>query len=412
MSKSKRRKVKKRQARRKIKKSNQRLTNSRKGQLKIGIFWLVFSLLLVGYVVYIVILVIGVKKNDPLSKNGSSSYLLSDTSFDDLDKTLWIFEEGEGDDEKISEVFLIASNREKDFLLNIYIPGWISFSLTEEDFGNILTVSNFKYAGEFLNKGRGIEYAVWQLEQILGTKIDSYIWIGDREQFLYSEVFGYYKDPKGIYGYDSSEEDFTQSALLLDSFLSQFSFLEVSLHPQKISTMGEGIISNKNLVDILGKIVSTKRELQKNEKHIIDLGNTKYVKEELSNVGGLSYYFNPSKYDEVLREHFLNILDRGLEKERVKVEVYNGSGITGAASQMARRIENSGCDIIRFENAPNLLEHTILYIPDAERFKNSVAVVKEVVGTNVDVIHNRPQFMTTGDIIVVLGKDIERIYSF
>jgi len=410
MSKAKRKRVKRKQGKRKG--NRKEASNVNKGQLRVSILVLLFLLSIIGYVVYTAILITGIEKNDPLEENGSSAYLLSSTSSDDLDKTLWIFEEGEGDDKKITEAFLVASNREKNFLLNIYIPGWIRFSLAEEEFGNALTVSNFRYAGEFLNEGRGIEYAIWQFEQMLGTKIDSYIWIGKREQSLYSEVFGYYKDPKGTYGYDFSKEDFAQNTLLLDSFVSEYSFLGIILHPQKVSSIGEGIISNRSFADVLGKIISTRKELRRSEKYIIDLGNTKYIDEELSNAGGLSYYLNSSKYDGVLREYFLNILDRELEKERVRVEVYNGSGISGAASQMARRIENSGCDIVRYENAPDFLEHTVLYIPDEERFKNSVAIVKEVVGTNVEVLNSRPQFMTTGDIVVVLGRDIERIYSF
>jgi hypothetical protein len=59
-----------------------------------------------------------------------------------------------------------------------------------------------------------------------------------------------------------------------------------------------------------------------------------------------------------------------------------------------------------------MLDNTVLYIPDEDRFKNSIDVVKEVVDGNVEIINDRPTFMTTGDIVVVLGKDIERIYSF
>jgi hypothetical protein len=176
--------------------------------------------------------------------------------------------------------------------------------------------------------------------------------------------------------------------------------------------MGEGIISNRRYVDILSKISFTKHELRGSEKHLIDLGNSEYLEEELSNMGGLAYHFNSSKYDGVFRGYLLDILDRELEKEQVRVEVYNGSGISGAAGQMARKIENSGCDVVRYENAPNMLDNTVLYIPDEDRFKNSIDVVKEVVDGNVEIINDRPTFMTTGDIVVVLGKDIERIYSF
>mgnify|MGYP000877834862 CR=1 FL=1 len=408
----------KRNRRKRIKREQEKIKavsmkkNTTKKAFKKSIFIILISLLFVGYLSYIVILITGIPKEDPLNSNGSSSYLLSKTTFDDLDKTLWIFEEGEGGDSKITEAFLIASNSEKSFLLNIYIPGWLYFASTEEDFGDALAVSNFKYAGEFLEEGRGIEYAIWQFEQMLGTKIDNYIWIGGKEQSLYSDIFGYFRDSKGDFNYDSSQENFTQDSLLLDSFVSEFSFLKIPLHPDKISGIGEGIVSNRNFMEVLNKISQTSRQLNGYEKHIIDLGGAEYVSEELSASGGVAYYFNSSAYDEVFREYLLSILDRELEKEQVKVEVYNGSGISGAAGQMARKIENSGSDVVRYENAPDLLERTILYVPDEERFKNSLSVVQEVVGTNVEVRNTRPDFMTTGDIIVVLGEDIEKMYAF
>ncbi len=409
MGKTKRRRVKREQEKIRVKGTKK---STSKKSFKKEILYILGILLLIGYTIFTVVLITGVTKEDPLNDNGSSSYLLSETTFDDLDKTLWIFEEGEGSDSKISEAYLIASNSEKGFLLNIYIPGWLYFSSTEDDFGNALTVSNFEYAGEFLKNGRGVEYAVWQFEQMLGTKIDNYVWVGDKEQSLYSDIFGYYRDSKGTFQYDASDGDFTQDALVLDSFMSKFSFLKIYIHPQSISEFGEGLFSNKGFTDILSKISNTNRQLKGYEKHIIDLGSSEYVDEELSTAGGVAYYFNSTKYDEVFREYLLSILDRELEKEQVKIEVYNGSGISGAAGQMARKIENSGCDVVRYENAPDLLERTTLYVPDEGRFENSLAVVKEVVGTNVDIINERPEFMTTGDIVVVLGEDIEKIYSF
>jgi hypothetical protein len=405
MSKSKRRKVKRIQKRRSSKKHTRKSVNKK-------YLWLFLPFVVIGYVIYISVLITGVEKNDPLEANGSSSYLLSGASLGDLDKTLWVFEEGEGEDSSIKDAFLVASNKEKDFLLNIYIPGWIYFSFAEEKFGNALTVSNFRYAGEFLEDGRGVEYGVWQFEQMLGTKINNYVWIGDKEQSLYSDIFGNYKEIRGNFNYNVDDGDFTNDALLLDSFLNVFSVLDIPLHPGKVSEMGEGIISNRRYVDILSKISFTKHELRGSEKHLIDLGNSEYLEEELSNMGGLAYHFNSSKYDGVFRGYLLDILDRELEKEQVRVEVYNGSGISGAAGQMARKIENSGCDVVRYENAPNMLDNTVLYIPDEDRFKNSIDVVKEVVDGNVEIINDRPTFMTTGDIVVVLGKDIERIYSF
>ena len=404
-------------SRRKIKREQERrLKKGKRSKKKISFkwkwFWYIFALVGIGYCIYVSVLITGIEKNDPLSTNGSSSYLLSGTSFDDLEKTLWIFEKGEGSDSSIEKVFLIASNKEKGLLLNIYIPGWLYFASTENTLGNDISVSNFRYAGDFLEDGRGIEYAIWQFEQMLGTKIDNYIWIGEKEQSLYSKIFGYFTESKDTFDYDSTEADFTQDALLLDSFLSKYFVFEIFKYPRGTEEMGEGILSNRNFVEVLGELSMTKRELGNYEKHLIDLGNTEYLEEELSNSGGMVYYFNTIAYDKSFRKYLEEMLDRELEKEQVKIEVYNGSGISGAAEQMARKIENSGCDVVRYENAPDTIKKTLLYIPDEERFENSIEVVKEVVGSTVEIVNTRPSFMTTGDIVVVLGEDIERMYSF
>ncbi len=53
----------------------------------------------------------------------------------------------------------------------------------------------------------------------------------------------------------------------------------------------------------------------------------------------------------------------------VRVEVYNGIGLTGVAYSFGRKITNSGCDVVRYENAPNMYTKTTLFIPDMESFK-------------------------------------------
>ncbi len=116
-SKSRRKKIKRKQE----KKSSRLVQRGGKGRKfpvkEFAVFFLVLFFL--GYLVYTIILITGIKKNDPLSENGSSVFLLSNESSDDLNETLWIFEEGLGSDSKISSAFLVASNRDKSFILNI-----------------------------------------------------------------------------------------------------------------------------------------------------------------------------------------------------------------------------------------------------------------------------------------------------
>jgi hypothetical protein len=101
-----------------------------------------------------------------------------------------------------------------------------------------------------------------------------------------------------------------------------------------------------------------------------------------------------------------------LEKERVRVEVYNASGIPGIASSFARKISNSCCDVVRFDNAPNIEDSTLLYIPNPDDFVESTEAVTELFTWPYKIINGRPSFMTTGDIVIILGKDISGMYSF
>jgi len=92
--------------------------------------------------------------------------------------------------------------------------------------------------------------------------------------------------------------------------------------------------------------------------------------------------------------------------------VYNGSGVAGAAMQFGRKIENSGCDVVRYENAPDIIDKTIMYIPKLDDFKKSFKIVSEIFSDNFELVEGRPDFMTTGDIVIILGEDIKRMYSF
>ena len=91
--------------------------------------------------------------------NSSSSYLLG-KSGKDLNKTLIIFESGKDDKRKISKAYVYIRNSKKKLGMLLYIPENLYFNELEEDFGNKIPVSSLRYAGDFLQKGRGVEYAL------------------------------------------------------------------------------------------------------------------------------------------------------------------------------------------------------------------------------------------------------------
>jgi hypothetical protein len=73
---------------------------------------------------------------------------------------------------------------------------------------------------------------------------------------------------------------------------------------------------------------------------------------------------------------------------------------------------NNGCDVVRFGNTPELLERTQIYVSDENEFNDSLKVVAEVLFDRYEILEERPSFMTTGDIVVLLGADILQMEMF
>lgn len=394
-----------------------RRKNSKKKQIHIN--WsktLVYGLLLLLALFFSTYLVIifSAKLGDPTKQNGSHQYLLSKSSVD-FEKTLVVMESGSGSDRKISEIYLFLTNPSKKESILIYVPGWTYFSGLEEDFGNSIALSSFRYAGDFLQEGRGVEYAIWQIGQMLGIKADKYIWFSPEGLSNYAEIYG---DFSGVE--DKYREYFktADSDLLGDSFYklnmlaSKYSAIDNMTHLGSILKMQGLVFSNMSFRQYLSFWETFNTKIVKTETYGIDLSYYRYSTEDLSSTGGQIRYLNTTEFDTVYRNLISKVVDRSLEKERVRVEVYNGSGVAGAAKQFGRKIENSGCDVVRYENAPSTADRTVVYVSNKDNYKNSLEIVTEILSGSFDLVEGRPAFMTTGDIVVVLGKDIQQMYSF
>ncbi len=354
------------------------------------------------------------KLSDPTKANGSNQYLLSQTN-DDTSTTLVVLEGKSGSEKKINEAYLFLTNKNKEESILIYIPGWLYYGGLEENFGNSISVSSFRYAGDFLQEGRGVEYAIWQIGQMLGIKVDNYIWLSPEGVKNYSEMYGdisevedklkeYYKVSEG----DSLNDSFFK----LSTMSTKYSALKNMTKLSNLIDSNSMVYSNLGFTGFLQFFESLNKTIIKTETYGIDLSYARYSTEDLSTSGGQIRYINTDEFDSVYRNLIAKIIDRALEKERVRVEIYNGSGVAGAAKQFGRKIENSGCDVVRYENAPKTMDRTILYISNEQNFVNSLKVVSEILSGSYDLVVGRPEFMTTGDIVVVLGQDIKQMYSF
>lgn len=377
------------------------------------ILLLLFLLSILGYGGYAYIGLSNIKSEDPLKQSNSEYYLLSNQK-DALEKTLIVFEEKYNEKERISVAYMYAENKEKGVSVLTYIPGWIEYSDLEKDFGGSIAVSAFRYGGDSLQEGRGFEYAIWQFEQILGSNIDEYIWVGSEALDVFEEKLGKSTGDSVYAQYYSNGFDVNQEAFFLNSFVSKLGWLNLIISSSKFKNSQAVIYSS---LPTLGNVILKLRQIHQNtvslRPYLIDFSNSQYLSSKESTSGiGISSYIKTQEYDSVWRGFVDSMIDRKLEKERVRVEIYNGSGMSGYASQYARRIRNSGCEVVRYDNAPQEQDKTQFFVPNRNDFVNSLEVILELFPGTYEILQERPVFMTTGDIVIILGKDIPTVYSF
>jgi len=379
-----------------------------------SIFVLITIILFLGFAIYYTFTVAGIKNIDKTRLNGSQRYLLSQSNGESK-RTVIIIEKGLDKERKISEVYLFLSNKEKGKSLLVYIPNWLYFTGLEENFGSAIPISSFRYAGDTLQEDRGVEYSVWQISQILGITFNNYIYINSEANNTLNAVFGEDVAQRDRYKEVFKAEDkssLSEGFFKLQAISSKISFVKSLFKLNEFNNFNNNIYSNLSFIQTINLLKSIDKTLQSTESYAIDLTSPKYSEEKLSNTGGIKRYFLSTEFDKSYRELISLLIDRELEKERVRVEVYNGSGVAGSAMQFGRKIENSGCDVVRYENAPKTIEKTVVYISKPEDFKKSFKIVSEIFSDNFDLVQGRPDFMTTGDIVIILGEDIKRMYSF
>ena len=326
----------------------------------------IFVILTIIYTIYFLVLGTMIKIEDPTASNFSQGYLLSSNT-NDLEKTLIVFESGFDDDRKIADAYLLLYNANKEISMMIHIPGYIYFNDLEEEFGTPIQVSSLRYAGDFLQKGRGVEYALAQFSQLLGIKFNNYIWLTSEALTVLRESYGDINDTKEIYKQSYILDD---ENILTDEFLRPHSlgknmsafrtYFEIS----NLKNLTGNLYSNMSLSKVYAKLGSWDSIAKNTSSYALDVSSAKMLEEEIADTGGQRSSLNIKEFDKTFRNFYSKVIDRGLEEERVRVEVYNGSGITGIAYQLGRKIVNSGCDVVRYGNAPSLEEKTVIYVPN------------------------------------------------
>jgi hypothetical protein len=401
---------------RKRRKAKRKSTQKKRSSKKIGLSLIAISIIgafIAIFSVYSALSLFSINTKDPLVENLSAHRFLSNMDTD-LEKTMFLFEQGEGEDRTISSVYILLTNKEKGNSIVVYIPGFVYFNGLEEDFGSPIPISSLRYAGEFLQEGMGVDYSLWQINQILGFSVHDYIWFTAEAGQTLNEVYGSPDNIKDKYKEAYSENGMTlsDSYLKLHAISAQHSPIKTFLRVNTLKDMDQKVLSNISFTSALRRLGAFENTVVETNTLVLDLSSPDYSSEELSDLGGQIRTIDLSEYDKNLRRSYIDVIDRDVERERVRVEVYNGSDAAGKAGIYARKILNNGCDVVRFGNTPELLERTQIYVSDENEFNDSLKVVAEVLFDRYEILEERPSFMTTGDIVVLLGADILQMEMF
>ncbi len=264
---------------------------------------------------------------------------------------------------EIMHGFLFVQNAENATALIFYIPSWVYIG--EERFS---TINHFGLNDSF---GGGYSLLTQKLGNQFALKINSLIAI------------------------EYSDEDvdinklFRKNTQITDLFLND-----------KLGLYYADMVSNLNYKELLQKWFELKQIAKKTQ--IIKIEND-YLVEELISTGEFVYKLNTSKIDSTINSNSAVFFDKQVKKEQARVEVYNAGSSSGMASLYSRILTNLGFNVIRYGNCPVSYDKTTIFVSDKEKFAQSLNIVRSLFIIDVVIVEERPDFMNTGDIVIIIN---------
>lgn len=295
-------------------------------------------------------------------------------------------------DSKVVGIYIFIFNQVSGESLTYYIPQWVYSDDYSNSFEQPVSVENLLYMASTINPENTYQFVINQISSVVGMIFDSYVFLPTDKA---SEITSQCK-------YDSS-----QGVQYIDDCLDGVGNPFNDINPEKLNIFISSLHTNldyKQLMQLKNRI-STIDFVGGN---VFDLSGDNYVTQSTlpSDQSVVVSKLVVGSIDNILAENIEIVSSKSLQKELVKVEVYNGSGMPKYAVKYSRYINNMGCNVVRYGNADKEYDQTTIYIVDPVRFENSLTVVNAILGKDVVIINERPSFLTTGDIIIVLGKNV------
>ena len=311
--------------------------------------------------------------------------------------------------DKAKAITLFVVNDEISELYIFNIPSDFHFYDYSNSFDiKFLSIQQLIYGGSknFSNK---YKFLMWDLSESIGFPVETLVLYHSDTDINKANFDLKNMDIKKAY-HDDIIDDSVLSSI---SLIQNLNYKNLIINPFEFANLLNHITTNEDEIILLKQILKFNAYL-KNYRGItiVDLHN-EWGKESIYNsLGDEIFILNTSNLDMYIQQNIKNLADINILKERLTVEVYNGSDIPSLAFRYARKISNTGIPVLRYENAPDVVEKTTVYMSDKNTFKSwTYKQIKNSLGlSNKDivVIYDRPNWITTADIVVVLGKNINK----
>ncbi|MCB9790639.1 LytR C-terminal domain-containing protein [Candidatus Nomurabacteria bacterium] len=336
----------------------------------------------------------GVRIEDPVK---SDEKLLFDKN-EGVQKTLFVFETPRsGGGSEIASLYLFAENKNNAQSAAFFIPGWVYIPVEGSDLATVSSIRNLSYFADLTSSKKPYSYFIWEVQNVLGVKIDDYVWVREDASSALGETF---------------ESESTEGLEFFARFLRVTQITRLITKQDQTSIILRNIYSDLSPVGLYNLTGQISDGLKQENLTFIDFTDGDYLVEKTLDSGDTVSLYNQVAADKVILDLDTVFVDRSIEKEQAKVEVYNGSEINGLASRYARVIQNAGLPVVRSENSPDSYKETVVYVSVENKFVSSLELVQSLIPVDAKVIVGRPDFLTTADIMVILGDDVTNEYTW
>lgn len=394
----------------KLNKKRQKVSNSGKAPLVARITFT--TVVLVGFVLLIILIIRftnsqvnelkDLKFSDSFEGEFTTSYLIEEMPEDQVFSLLIVADFGEVEKPRVDNLIVVQIDpgAEEVRLItlqpDLYFYQYDSPGVSASSVADVIRIRDLMVAGELKSPPMTFAYVYYEIQELLAIPINGYVYFGPEVINDFNRFSQNFSLPETIQKEGNNDKVAESTLEYWQNFIKTVSLYRIWRNRQLIPDIASNM-SVTGLFEVLDKA----HDINVDDFKLVYIDEEKLV-ESTNERGDIVYQIRQSAIDEALEA---NLGDQQIDREQARIEVFNGGEISGRGGRYGRWIKHIGGDVIRIENAPGFWDDSVIYVTDKEKFAYTVEKISMLWNGDIEVRGGRPSFLTTGDIIVVVGAD-------